>query len=181
MIEGISPEIKIFLMSMVPVIEARGAIPVAIQIYGMHWFKAFILSVAGNVIPVAPILLILGYFLKFLTRTAFYNKISTGLAEYKQGKNEIIEKYETLGLMVLVSIPFPILGIWSAGILAFLLGVKFWHAFISISLGVFISGSIALILIKAGWLNAIAAALILTGAACFLISKIMFKRQQGEL
>ena len=47
----ISKELAVFLISMVPVVELRGALPVALA-YGLPWWKAFTIAVLGNVLPV---------------------------------------------------------------------------------------------------------------------------------
>ena len=56
---GVIPnELLVLIISMIPVIELRGAIPIAMGL-GMSWWKAFTLSVIGNLIPVPFIVVFL--------------------------------------------------------------------------------------------------------------------------
>ncbi|MFH1288717.1 MAG: small multi-drug export protein [bacterium] len=179
MIEGISPELKTVLVSMLPILEVRGALPLAIQIYGMYWLKAFILSVVGNIIAVIPILLLLGPVSKYLMRYPFFNRFFTWLFEHTRKKSDIIEKYETLGLMIFVAIPLPISGAWSGGVAAFLFGIRFWYAFIAISLGIFIAGVIVLALIKLSYWGAVIVAVVLIGTVVAGLYEVLIKKKNS--
>lgn len=170
--------IKIILVSMLPILEVRGALPLAVQIYGMHWFEAFVLSVIGNIIPVIPILLLLGPVSKYLMRYPFFDKFFKWLFEHTRKKSDIIEKYETLGLMIFVAIPLPMTGAWSGCIAAFLFGIRFWYAFAAISLGIFIAGVIVLALIKLSYLGAIIAAVALIGTTATVLYEVLIKKRR---
>ncbi len=177
MIEGISPEIKTIIVSMLPIFEVRGALPLAMQIYGMHWIKAFTLSVVGNIIPVIPILLLLDPVSKYLMRYPFFNKFFTWLFERTRKKSDIIEKYETLGLMIFVAIPLPLTGAWSGCVAAFLFGIRFWYACIAVCLGILIAGVIVLCLIKLSYLGAIIAAVALIGTITAGLYEVLIKKK----
>ena len=178
MLEGISPELKTIILSMFPIGEIRLALPMAIQIYGIPWAEAFILSVIGNIIPIVPILLLLEPVSKFLMKYPVFNKFFTWLFERTRKRSDIIEKYETLGLMIFVSIPLPITGAWTGCVAAFLFGIRFWYAFIAISLGVFIAGVIVLSLVKLGWVGAIIASVALIGTFGVGLYEVIFKKKQ---
>ncbi|MDD5772752.1 MAG: small multi-drug export protein [bacterium] len=177
MLEGISPEIKTIILSMLPIGEIRLSLPMAIQVYRLPWIEAFIISVIGNIIPIAPALLLLEPVSKFLMRYPVFNKFFTWLFERTRRKSDIIEKYETLGLMIFVAIPLPLTGAWSGCVAAFLFGIRFWYAFIAISLGVFIAGVIVLTLVKLGWLGAIIASVALIGTFGAGLYEVMFKKK----
>ena len=51
-----------------------------------------------------------------------------------------MEKYGALGLLLFVAIPLPGTGVYSAAILAFLFGIRFWYSFISLTLGMLVAG-----------------------------------------
>jgi len=149
----------------------------AIQVYKIPWIEAFILSFIGNIIPVAPALLLLEPVSNFLMRYTVFNKFFTWLFERTRKKSDIIEKYETLGLMIFVAIPLPLTGAWSGCVAAFLFGIRFWYAFIAISLGVFIAGVIVLSLVKLGWIGAIIASVALIGTFVAGLYEVMFKKK----
>ena len=50
----------VIFISMIPFVELRGAIPVAVTVYEMDIVEAYVLAVIGNMIPVPFILLFLG-------------------------------------------------------------------------------------------------------------------------
>jgi len=80
-------------------------------------------------------------------------------------KSAQIEKYETLGLAIFVAIPLPATGAWTGAMAAFLLGLKFHHAMLSILLGVVIAGVVMTVLSLLGWLGAAVAGIVLIGLA----------------
>lgn len=130
--------LKVLLISALPVSELRGGIPLALYL-GFNPFKAYVLSVIGNIIPV-PFLLSLLKFLDRLVKNGFYSKI----VERTRSKKDIVEKYGYFGLAIFVAIPLPITGAWTGSLLAFLLGLDKFRSFLSIALGVLISGLIVL-------------------------------------
>ena len=62
--------LAVMVIGALPISELRGAIPVAMGIYGMGPFEAYFLSVLGNLIPVVPLLLYLepvsGYLRRYM-------------------------------------------------------------------------------------------------------------------
>jgi len=59
--------------------------------------------------------------------------------------------------MLFVSIPLPVTGAWTGSMVAFLLGMRFRDAMLSISLGVLLSGVIVTVLCLLGWVGAVIA------------------------
>ncbi len=64
--------------------------------------------------------------------------------------------------MIFVAIPLPLTGAWTGAIIAYLLGLRFWFAFISIGLGVLIAGVIVTALSLLGWIGAVIAGVALS-------------------
>lgn len=69
----------------------------------------------------------------------------------------MVEKYERLGLVLFVAVPLPGSGAWTGSILAFLLGLNFWTAFLCIALGVFVAGVVVTVLSLLGWIGGLIA------------------------
>lgn len=63
----------------------------------------------------------------------------------------MVDRYERIGLALFVAIPLPITGAWTGSILAFLIGLRFKHALISIIAGVLIAGAIVTSATVLGW------------------------------
>ncbi|MCQ8903328.1 MAG: small multi-drug export protein [Methanothrix sp.] len=134
--------LMVMLLAMSPISELRGAIPLAIA-YGYSPVEAYAISVLGNLIPVAPLLLFLGPVSSFLMRWPPGYRFFTWL--FSRTRRKYIEGREGIGfaaLMLFVAIPLPMTGAWTGCVLAFLLGFRFLPAFLAISLGVLIAGVI---------------------------------------
>jgi uncharacterized membrane protein len=159
---GLSPELAIFITSMLPIIELRGALPMAINFFKIPWFKAFLISYLGNLVPVPLILWLLGPMVKFLSKIKIFDKFFKWLFERTRRKgNKVIEKYEEIGLLAFVAIPLPGTGAWTGALIAFLFGLDFKKSLLVISLGVLIAGVIVTCLCLLGWAGAIIAGLAL--------------------
>lgn len=62
-----------------------------------------------------------------------------------KGDLPIIRKYGILGLLVVMAVPFPTVGVYGGTLLSWLMGIKWWSALIAIVLGTTISNSIILL------------------------------------
>lgn len=154
---GFSPEWAVFLTSMIPIVELRGALPLAINLFKIPWQKAFLISFIGNVLPVPFILLFLKPVTDLLCRMSLFKKFFEWLFSKTRKKSAVIEKYEELGLLLFVSIPLPGTGAWTGALLAYLMGLDFKKSLFFISIGVFIAGVIVTSLCLIGWIGAIIA------------------------
>lgn len=156
--KGFTPELTVFLTSMLPIVELRGALPMAINLFKMPWPKAFLISFLGNLIPVPFIFWLLNPAVRLLSKIKFMKKFFEWLFERTRRKgNKLIEKYEEIGLLAFVAIPLPGTGAWTGILIAFLFGLDFKKSFSVITIGVFIAGVIVTCLCLLGWLGAIIA------------------------
>jgi uncharacterized membrane protein len=156
--KGLSPEVAVFLTSMLPIIELRGALPMAINLFQIAWPKAFLISFIGNLVPVPFILWLLKPIVKILSKIKPLGIFFKWLFERTRRKGDkVIEKYEEIGLLAFVAIPLPGTGAWTGALIAFLFGLDFKKSFLVITIGVFIAGVIVTCLCLLGWLGAIIA------------------------
>lgn len=139
-------QIYTFLLAMTPVGELRAALPMALEIFKLPIWQAYLFSVAGNIVPVFLILWLLGPFSGYLRRFKIFDKFFKWLFEHTRRKTE--KKYLIYGelaLALFVAIPLPITGAWTGSIAAFLFGIPYRRAVLFIGLGVAIAGIIVLI------------------------------------
>jgi len=101
-----------FIISLLPVIELRGAIPVAFAL-GLNWQTAIICSIIGNLLPVPFILLFLDIVLNFMKKHNIFKKFVLWLEEKAQKNSPKVEKYGFWGLMIFTAIPLPGTGAWT--------------------------------------------------------------------
>jgi len=154
---NISHELLIITISALPVLELRGALPVAINLFHMPWYKALCLAIIGNLLPVPLLLLFLDSLAGAVSRVGVGRRMVNWVFEHTRRRGKAIERYEKLGLMLFVAIPLPVTGAWTGSIAAFLLGLKFRYAFLSILAGVVIAGAIVTSLCLIGWIGAVMA------------------------
>jgi len=162
---GFSRELVVIIISALPVLELRGALPVAINLFHFPWHYAFFLAVIGNLLPVPFLLLLLDSLSKALSRVKLFESMFNKLFEHARRRGKIIERYERIGLTLFVAIPLPITGAWTGSIAAVLVGLKFKYAFLSILLGILIAGGIVTTLCLLGWIGAAIAGVALSALA----------------
>lgn len=145
-------EVIVIVISMLPIIELRGAIPVGISL-GLSSGYSTILSFFGSLIPVPFILLLIKQVFKVLGKTRMFNKLITKLTDKSMSKNgQKIQKYGFWGLILVVGIPLPGTGVWSGSLAASLLNMPIKWAFPAIVAGNAIA-AIAVMLISHGLFN----------------------------
>ena len=136
----------IFLISMVPIIELRGAMPYA-SAYNLPFFSALIVCVIGNMLPV-PII----YF--FARKVLIWGSNKKYIGKFfsfclRKGERAGQKLAKTAGrrglfvaLMLFVGIPIPGTGAWTGALGASFLNMGFKSTVLSVSLGVVIAGCI---------------------------------------
>lgn len=119
-----SPILQVFFLSMIPLIEQRGAIPLGF-VHQLSPLTIFLVSLAGSMIPSPFILLLFNKIYAFLkTKPAFKRLVD--LIDSKIAKNrDSLEKRKELGLILFVGIPLPTTGIWTGSAIAAFLGLDF--------------------------------------------------------
>ena len=162
----------VFFISAAPVSELRGGIPVALFKFHLPWYSAFLVSFLGNLFPVPVLLLFLKPLSELLSKINPLEKVLNWGFEHTRQRGRIVERYERIGLMLFVTIPLPWTGAWTGSVVAFLLGLKFRHAFLSIFLGVFIAGVIVTVFCLLGWIGAVIAGICLAILAIISLGKI---------
>ena len=133
---SVGKELIVFLISMIPILELRGALLVAGPLLGVPVTTAIPLSIIGNIIPVPFILLLITPVFRWMKGTRLFKPMVDKLESKAMSKSDKIEKYEFWGLVLFVGIPLPGTGAWTGSLIASLLGIKFRKAFPAVILGI---------------------------------------------
>ena len=151
----VGEELCVFFCSMIPIIELRGAIPMGFA-FGLPWWQSYILAVVGNMLPVPFILLLIKAVITWMSRSKvkFFNKVAAWLNKRVEKRRDKIEKYSFWGVCLFVAVPLPVTGAWTGSLVAAMIDMKFWKAFLSCLFGVMIAGVI-MTLVSYGVLGAI--------------------------
>jgi len=133
----------ILLLTISPISELRGGIPLGILHYELDPLFTFFIAIIANALIFFPLFFALRLFYdKLLTRIPLFNKYLDSLRA--RGK-PILDKHGFWGLTLFVAIPLPITGAYTGTILAWLLGMDWKKAFPAIAIGVVIAGIIVLL------------------------------------
>ncbi len=131
-----------FLISMVPVLEIRGGLPVAIA-SGLPFPYAYAATVIGNMLPVPFIIIFIKTIFAWLRKHwPWMNQTVTRLEKRAESKSGAIERYGPWGLLLFVAIPAPGTGAWTGALIAALLNLRLKQAVPVIFVGVCIAGLI---------------------------------------
>lgn len=134
-----------FLVSMVPIIELRGAIPLATA-HGLDYRIAIPIAIIGNLLP-APFIIIFvrkifAWIRKHLPKL---DGTVSRLEERARAKSDTVQKYAFWGLFIFVAIPLPGTGAWTGALIAAMMDMRLKKAFPAIALGVLTAGIIVAI------------------------------------
>ena len=158
-----------FLISMVPIIELRGAIPIA-ESMGLNLFLYYPIAIIGNMIPVPFIYLFARKILEWGKDKKIIGKFFTFCLEKgEKGGNKLKEKAGETGLfwalLLFVGIPVPGTGAWTGTLAASLLNLGFKSSILAVTLGVLLAGIImsvgSKIVALFGWMGLAIIALII--------------------
>lgn len=131
-----------FLVSMVPIIELRGALPMATGA-GLDWRIAIVVAIIGNLVPVPFIIMFIRKIFAWMRKqNNFFGKIVEKLENKAFSKRATIDKYGPWGLWIFVAIPLPGTGAWTGALIAALLDIPLKKSFPAIATGVITAGII---------------------------------------
>jgi uncharacterized membrane protein len=134
--------LSVFGMAALPVLELRGAVPYGVAM-DLPLPTVLAVSILGNLLPVPFIILFIRQILAWMkSKSRRLRGIAEKLEARAQAKGDILVKYETLGLFILVAIPLPGTGAWTGSLVAALFDLRMKHALPAIFLGVITAGLI---------------------------------------
>jgi len=133
----------VFFVSMVPLIELRGAVPIGTGL-GLPWETTLIVAIIGNCLPIPFILMFVKAVLNWMRhcKVELFCKVSNWMFEKADKNRPRIEKYAAWGLFLFVAIPIPGTGAWTGALVASLFDMNKWKTSVSIFGGVVTAGLI---------------------------------------
>lgn len=134
-----------FLLSMVPIFELRGAIPVGVAA-GVKWYYAVIICLIGNMIPVPFIFFFARKILEWGSDKPVIGKFFSWCLEKGHHGGEKLKEKAGKGmfwaLLIFVGIPLPGTGAWTGTLAASLLDLDFKKSILAVSCGVVLAAII---------------------------------------
>ena len=135
------PEVIIFIISMLPVLELRGGL-IAAKLLDVSFIKAFAICYVGNMLPIPFILVFIRSIFNRLKKMHFLKDKIEKLEKKSLEKGEKVKKYSDWGLLTFVAFPIPGTGGWTGALIAALLDMRLKRSIPIIALGVFVAGVI---------------------------------------
>ena len=144
----------IFFISMVPLVELRGAIPFS-QGFGLPIIQSYIICIIGNMLPVPIIYLFARKVLEWGADKPVIGKFFTWCLDkgHKGGKKlqEKAGKGLFVALLLFVGIPVPGTGAWTGTLAASILDIEFNSTVAAVMRGVLLAGVIMMVVSMAGF------------------------------
>ncbi len=159
--KGLNPQLVVFLVAMVPIVELRGAVPIGNNLFNLPIWQTLILSIIGNMLPILLVLLLLKKMINLLGDIPIFRSFFEWLFKRTKSKSGLIARFEFWGLVIFVGIPLPMTGAWTGSVAAVLLAMPYWRALLGIFLGVLIAAAIVISLSLLRWWGVLIAAIAL--------------------
>ena len=135
--------IKLMLISMVPVIELRGAIPLGIAM-NLNPIYVYLSCLIGSSIVSIPVVLVFRQVIDYLRHRKYFNIVIRWIDVKIEHRAKKLKAASILGLIVFVGVPLPTTGSWSGAALASILKMRIKDALFGVFIGNAIAGAIML-------------------------------------
>ena len=157
---GTHSAIATVIISMFPLIELKGGIPVGMSVdfwgnYSLSGTEAFLFALLGSCLVVPIIALIFKPIISWLKKTKLFRRIGNMLDQKVKNHSENINKktnsensstkktwLKALFIFGFVAVPLPLTGVWTGTCVAVAIGLKFWQTVLSVVLGNIVAGLI---------------------------------------
>lgn len=137
--------IHLATISMLPVVELRGAIPIGIS-YGLSTIDVYITCVLASTLVAIPLIIFFRKALYILKKHKVFYKIGHIIDEKINKRMKKLKSVSILGIIMFVAIPLPTTGVWTTSAIASLLKMRIKYAILGIFIGNMISGILVSIL-----------------------------------
>ena len=133
--------LNILFLSMMPVTELRGAIPIGIAM-NLDPIGVFTFSVIGSSLVSIPLILTFRHILDFIRGISLLKNIAKKIDNKIESSMKKLKSASVIGLILFVGVPLPTTGSWTASAIASILHMRIRDAFLGIVIGNMMSGLI---------------------------------------
>lgn len=137
---GLGTTLITLIISMLPVVELRGAVPFGL-LRGLPVHICLLVSILGNLLPTPFIILFIRRIFAWMRgRSRRLHRLVERLENRAAEKGAKLYRGEIIGLIIFVAIPLPGTGAWTGALIAALLNIRMRVAIPALALGVLIAG-----------------------------------------
>ena len=137
--------LKIMFLSMVPVTELRGAIPIGIAL-DLNPIGVCISSVIGSTLVAIPLVLAYRHVVKFMREKKIFLSLLNKIDRKIKISMKKMKAASFIGIILFVGIPLPSTGTWTAAAIASILRMRLVEALSGIFIGNILAGLIVSLL-----------------------------------
>jgi small multidrug export protein len=136
-------QLVVFIISLLPILEARGGL-IAASIIELDMLESIIIAFIGNIIPMFFIVFFFEHLYKFMRRSKikFLNSVANFVDKRVDKHRASIEKYDFWGLVLFIGIPLPGTGAWTGCVIASILQMEKKKTVLASILGVLMATAI---------------------------------------
>ena len=180
LLSALPKELYVFIISMLPIVELRGAIPVGAAL-NIPFYLNYLIAVVGNLLPVPFILMFIPKILDFMASFKFFRPVvewlrkkadknsgkilktkgsengenvegesAEGESGAEEGKKEKMSWGIFTALMIFVAVPLPGTGAWTGTLIASVLGLEPKKCFLAAVGGVLVATAIMTVISYCG-------------------------------
>ena len=144
---GLPDWLIVVLLTITPILEVRASIPVAILVYGWHWFPTFVVSFLASllIVPLAFGILVVSE--RIARKVVWMAKALDWLWLRTRRKSLKAERAGHAGLFAIVALPLPGAGTYTACLTAYVLGMPLRKAIPTIVLGAVVECIILIVVV----------------------------------
>ena len=135
--------LKLFFLSMIPIVELRGARPLGIAMV-LKPIYVYIVCIIGSSIISVPVVLMFRQVIDYLRYRKYLNKVIRWIDKKIEGRAKKLKAASIIGLVVFVGVPLPTTGSWSGAALASIFKMRVVESLLGIFIGNAIAGAIML-------------------------------------
>jgi uncharacterized membrane protein len=135
------PELKVILTSMVPILEMKVGIPVGVGL-GLPIWYATLLSIFGTCLQIPFNLFLIRGLTWLAERLSLANRFLLWSRARSEKHRDMINRWGTFGVAILVGIPIPGTGLWTGTVAGSLIGLNLWRITAGLVVGTIMAGVI---------------------------------------
>jgi uncharacterized membrane protein len=178
MLSGIPEQWRVFCIALFPIAEFRAAFPLGI-FWGMSTASAFSWAIAGNFLPIFPLLIVLKLLYRRVVEWQRLGAPLRRLALIGERKSEQVRRYGILGLAIFVAIPLPGTGAWTGCLIAVVMNLPLLRSAVAIAIGMLVAAMIVTSVVIGGialWQTFYGQIIVITFIAAVIIVMIWHKK-----
>ena len=136
---GFAKELVVFISSMFPIWELKGAIILA-QAWGIAPWTSFFICYVGSTLAGLIVLFFLRPVMQWMYRRPLLSKVATWIQNRGVRKSDKVTRYATFGLFLFVAVPLPTTGVWTGSLIATVLDMPLKKSVPAVVIGNVVAG-----------------------------------------